>query len=361
MFRGRSTQCEKFRVSIIGYCAVLAFVLGLSGCGSNSLRGTSPGGSPIGNLTTGAPAAAVLGYVWDSRVPGLRTVTGVLGAAHLESGSLVSAAFTAAAPCAGKGFALLADATGAVQMMSLPGTELSRVADPIAKNEHIQLSRSCSNALIYAPGSSSVELISGLPSSPLVQTISIPSSGLIAGAAVGDTGSILFACLHADGSAAVQLLTAPGNQFQALATMQRYGGITFLPGGTSAVLADSGANTVTIATLQSSGPVLTHLASVAEGVSKPLAIAPSADGHFLFVANGSGTSILRFDLTGASPPVSTACACTTSELIPLSGNAIFQLNDPVTGTIFALEGDARIPRTIFIPTDKVGALSGGAQ
>jgi hypothetical protein len=48
-------------------------------------------------------------------------------------------------------------------------------------------------------------------------------------------------------------------------------------------------------------------------------------------------------------------------LIPLAGNAGFQITDPAAGVIFALNGDEQTPRTVFIPTDKAGAATGGAQ
>jgi hypothetical protein len=246
-------------------------------------------------------------------------------------------------------------------MMTLPTGQISPLTASIAKKELILLSPSCSSALVYAPGVSTGVLIGGLPSAPLAQSINLATAGSVVGAAVGDTGSVLLANLNTDGSTAVQLLIAPGNESQALAVLQKFGAVGFLPGGNTAVLADSGANTVTMITEQSAKPVSTQLASSAEGVSKPLAIASSADGHFVFVANGSGGPVLRFDLSGATPMVSTACACTASELIPLSGNAVFQLSDPAAGTIFAFEGDAKTPRTIFIPTDTIASANRGPQ
>ena len=137
--------------------------------------------------------------------------------------------------------------------------------------------------------------------------------------------------------------------------------MTFLPGQDTAVLADLSAGTVTVVTQVSSSPGFVQAATAQSGVSQPLAVASSGDGRFIFVANGGGAPILRIDLSGASAPLKISCSCTPSELLPLAGRAIFQLNEASTGTVFALDGDAVSPRTIFIPTDKSTMPAAGAQ
>jgi hypothetical protein len=245
-------------------------------------------------------------------------------------------------------------------MMSLSSGQQSQIASPVAKSERILLSPSCSHALIYSPGTTSGIVVSGLPLSPLVQSLNIASPGSITGAAVSDNGSILLANLGSNGSSAIQFVPVAGPS-QALKRLQRFGAMTFLPNTDSAVIADAGANVVILGTQLSTIPAFAQLASSATGVSKPLAASASADGHFAFVANGTGGSILRFDLSGAAAPISIPCACNPSELIPLFGNASFQLSDPASGTIFALDGDALMPRTVFIPTDTIATARGGAQ
>ena len=354
MLRGALSLSGRAGVGASAACIAFASVISLAGCGTMG-RSTSP---PV-NANASKPTAAVLGYVWDSRVSGLRPVTGVLGAAHLENSTLGST-FAAATPCVGKNFALLADPAGVVLMMSLPAGQPIQLAGSIAKNERLLLSPSCSYGLVYAPGNPAALLISGLPASPLVQSLSLSSAVSIVGAVVSDKGSVLLAGLNSDGSASVQLIPISGPP-QSIKRLSSFGAMAFSPGGDAAVLADSAVNTVWLATQLSGSPAVAQLASSSDGVSKPLAASVSADGHFAFVANGSGGTILRFDLSSGSGPMSISCACAPSELIPLFGNAGFQLTDPAAGTIFALEGDSRMPRTLFIPTDKVGAVSGGTQ
>ncbi len=354
MLRGGSSLYGRTSLGATAACIAFASVIGLSGCG-NMGRSTTP---PV-TMSAMKPTAAILGYVWDSRVSGLRPVSGLLGASHLES-SIGGSGFSNGTPCAGKGFALLADPAGVVSMMSLPAGQTSQLAGSIAKNERLVLSPSCSYALVYAPGVSSAFLIGGLPSSPLVQSLNLAAAGSIVGAAVSDKGSLLLAGLNSDGSATVQLQASSGPP-QSLKRLRSFGAMAFMPAGDAAVIADSGANTVSLATQLSTSPMITQLASSSDGVLMPLAASASADGHYAFIANGSGGAILRFDLSGASAPMSISCACNPSELIPLFGNATFQLTNPSAGTIFAVEGDARAPRTQFIPTDSIGTVGGGMQ
>jgi len=353
----RDMCCLHARVGVgIQYaCLSIVTSIGLSSCGTTS-RPVNP---PV-NISANSPTAAVLGYIWDSRVPGLRSVTGALGAANLGQPLLGGSTFTTATPCSGKSFALLTTSAGEVVMMSLPVGQQSQLVSPIAKNEHVLLSPKCSSALVYAPGSANATVVTGLPSSPQFQSLTIDSADSIVGAAVSDTGSLLLAGFNSDGTTTVQFLSASGAPLP-LKRLQKYGAMSFVAGSDTAVIADSGANAIFLARSLATNPTFTQLGSSTDGVSSPLAAASSGDGHYAFVANASGGTILRFDLTGASKPTSISCTCPVSELLPLFGNAVFQLNDPAAGTIFALEGDARTPRTIFIPTDKMGSSSGSAQ
>jgi hypothetical protein len=203
-------------------------------------------------------------------------------------------------------------------------------------------------------------LISGLPASPRVQSISLRTAGSVTSAAVSDSGAILLAVPKTGGATSLAILSATGAQRTLPFSAQKIGGMAFLPGADSAIVADSAANTVYLGKQLSSSPSFAAIAAPAQGVSNPRAVATSADGHYAFVANGAG-NLLRIDLTSAAAPLPIACNCTPTELIPLAGNAGFQITDAAAGTIFALNGDGQAPRTVFIPTDKAETVAGGAQ
>ena len=354
MHRGESSRSLWAARRVIAPTLFLGFSLLLSGCTNANFSNKTPV-----SASSTKPSAVVLGYLWDSRVSGIRAITGTPGAAHLES-PVAGSSWSAATSCANRNFALLGDASGALWLMSLPSGDVTPLGQGIAKGERIALSPACGYGVISSPGSAQVLLVSGLPSSPQMQPLNFRGGGSILGTAVSDQGSILLATLNSSAAAVLEVLP-PAGQWQTLRQLRGYGGMAFLPGGDSAIFADSVANSVYLVAQTSGNPKFTQLASSAQGVANPVAVAGSADGRFAFVANAQGKTILRFDLASGSAPASTPCACSPSELIPMAGNALFQLNDPATGTVYALAGDSPTLRTVFIPTDNPGPANGGSK
>ncbi len=341
-------------VAIPGLWAALVVLLCISGCSSSSFH------SPTTSASAGPASGAIAGYVWDSRVHGLRPLSGSLGAAHLES-PLSGPALRSAIPCPTREFALGSDTSSTVFSIALPSGQPTKLGDAVAADQQMTLSPSCANGLVYSPSHGSGLLISGLPSSPRVQLIALTISGPVTSAIIGDSGAILAAVPKSDGTTSLEFLSATGAAQSLAVSVRKIGGMAFLPGTDSAIIADSATNTVYLGKQLSSGPSFAAVAVAAQGVSNPRAAATSADGHYAFLANGSGNNLLRIDLTSTAAPLALACACSPAELIPLAGNAGFQITDAATGLIFALNGDGPTPRTVFIPTDKVSAATGGAQ
>jgi hypothetical protein len=321
----------------------LVLMLALSGCGtggSNHSAASSAG-------TAGAAAASqpLLGYTWDAAHAGFRAMLGVPGAASLSNSVVSEGTFSPAVLCLRKSYALLTNPSGAIYVVPLPDGVPLQITSQLAANQRIVVSPSCSNALVYAAGASQGILISGLPSTPELQSLNFAGSASIAGAAVGDLGDILLANLQPDGSTSIQLLAAAGGT-SSLGALQHYGAMGFVSGGATALLADSGANKILMAATTSHSVVL---ASSSDGVSLPFAIASSADGRQAVIANRNGTSLLHVTLAGNPAPAKVPCSCQPSELIPLAGNAAFQVSDLSAGTIYVLDGSPAIPRTVFIP------------
>jgi hypothetical protein len=345
------------RPRFVAPAILLAFApfLALSACSRFSLTNNSSS-----NTAAAEPAAALVGYVYDSRIQALRPVYGALGAAHLETALAALTGFRAAVPCSARGFALASDAKGSLFTLALPAGQETALADPVAPDQQIVLSPSCTNALVYSPSTGSGTLIENLPSAPRTQPITLSSSGSIAAAAVSDAGTVLFGVVSSKYATLVQVASS-GTKPVSVQSLQRMGGLAFLPASDTAVVADSGANVVFLGKQVSTTPSFQPIAVSAQGVTAPRAVAASADGHYAFVANGAANNVLRIDLNSPAPPLPIACNCGATELIPFIGNANFQISDPAAGLIFALNGDAQTPRTVFVPTDDVRSSSGEAQ
>ncbi len=339
---------------------LLVAALSVAGCGTAS--------SPVANqnpLNPGAATSAiatgpVLGAWWDTGIAGLRTVYGVPGAAYQGQPTFNNGTWSGAAVCMRQQIALLTTSGGALYQADVPQGQPALVASLGPPRAQVVFSPSCNVALAWAPGNSSALVVQSLLSTPQVSSVSLPASA--SAAAVADSGSILISARQADGAAAVQFLAAGSSSFRPVLTLSKLGGMAFLPGTDTALLADQAAGTVVEASQMSAGLSITHIAGPRDGVAQPVALAVSADGHTAAVANQTGSTVVRIDLTGQSPAVPTICPCSPTELQPLAGNLLFRVNDAAAGTVWAWDGDAPTPRFVFLPSPPlITASSQGAR
>ena len=340
---------------------VAAIALNLTACANNpKSTSTLSGNSP---LTAGNNAASgpLLDAWWDAGHSGLRTVYGVLGAAHQDLPTFSDGSYSGGAVCMQKDLALLTTSSGLLYSAVLPQGEPREVAGNGISKASVVFSPSCSASLIYVPGRTTALLVQGLLSNPTSTSVSLPAGNFLA--AVADSGSVLSAISATNGSASIQLLASGTGSFQPVSVLGKFGGMSFLPGADTALFADASANTVVEASYPGGAINLTQLAAASNGVSQPIAVAVSADGQLAAVVNGTGSSVLRLDLSGKSAPVITICHCSPTELVPLAGNFAFRLTEPGSGTVWAFDGNSTLPRVTFIPTDSIATTksAGTAQ
>jgi hypothetical protein len=326
-----------------------AAVLQLAACGtSRTSTSTLSGGTPV-TASSNAASGPLLGAWWDASHSGLRTVYGVAGAAYQGAPTFSDGTYSAGAACIRKNLALLTTSTGSVFSVSLPQGEPQEVSGSSIPKASIVFSPSCTTALVYSPGGSTALLLQGLLSTPSSTAVSVPAGN--SAAAVADSGSILIVVPATNGGSSIQILANGTGSFQPVSVLGRFGGMAFLPGADTALLADASANTIVEAHLTGSIS-MTPLAAAGDGVALPMAVAVSADGQLAAVVNNNGSSVLRLDLSGKSAPVKIICHCSPTELVPLSGNFAFRLNEPGAGTVWAFDGNNTLPRVVFIPTDQ---------
>jgi hypothetical protein len=325
-----------------------AAILHLAACGSSRMSTPTPGGGTPVAASRNAASGPLLGAWWDASQHGLRSVYGVAGAAYQGAPTFSDGTFSGGAACMRKNLALLTTPSGSVFSVALPQGEPQQVSGSGIPKASILFSPSCTTALVYAPGGSAGLLVQGLLSTPTATAMSFPVGN--SAAAVADSGSILVAVSTSNQASSIQLLAIGTGSFQPVSVLGKLGGMTFLPGADTALLADASANTVVEASHLTGTVSVTSVASAADGVSQPMAVAVSGDGQLAAVANNNGASVLRIDLSGKSAPVKTICHCSPTELVPLAGNFAFRLNEPGSGTVWAFDGSGPLPRVLFIPS-----------
>lgn len=327
---------------------LILFIGGALGCGTPAGGPPAPG-SAAGNFSPNQPVSApLIGYVWDQSASGLRPILGVSGAASLGNLLYADNSYTGAVVSVRRQYALLTNAKGQIALTSLPNGEPQYLMDRLSNNQQTTVSPSGNAALIYARDLSTVTLIQGLPAKPTLQTINLPPSLTVNLAAVNDSGLMLIATTQADGTTAIRSLT-PASASASIVTVSQLGALDFIPRSTSALIADSGQNVVSLATGLGDTPRISRVAGAADGIAQPLAVAASADGHWAVIANRQGSAIVRVDLTNKVPATKLECGCLPAALIRLAGNGVFRLTELGTGSVPVFDGDAPSPRIVFIP------------
>jgi hypothetical protein len=348
---------RRFRFKPLCVCAGLPLlaalaVLQICGCGAGISTGV-PSSTGTMNSSKQAPVSApLLGFAWDSTAQVLRGVSGVAGAAKLDTLAGTGSGFSTALAAGSHDYALLLDVKGALYLATLPGgTPQQLSAGPWSG---MATSASGAYAVVYGAAGTMPQLITGLPLQPALH--SIDAQGLsIAGASVSDGGAALLAG-NASGGSVVILAVAQGGTASRALTIGALGGMAFVPGSDRALVADAAIGTVTQIANVSSAPA----PSVVSGakIAQPVGLDVSADGKWGLVANSSGT-VMRLDMSGQSAPVVTKCSCTPTTVANLSGTA-FLLTGAGSSTAWMIDASGT-PRLLFIPALPTQKVAGGGQ
>jgi hypothetical protein len=195
---------------------------------------------------------------------------------------------------------------------------------------------------VYAPGASSLLVVTGLAGSPQVQTRSVAAGALVA-AAVSDAGTVVIA---AGKPLKVGTLSAAG-AFAPVASVQALGGMSFLPGAEDLLIADAGASSAMVVRGVASGAVSQALGVA--GLNQPVAIAGSNDGHWAVIADGGDQSVFRVDLTGGTAAQKLGCACQPAAVSALSGGATFRVNGLYGGPLWTVDTTSAAAQMLFVP------------
>jgi hypothetical protein len=336
------TWLESMKPRIAIASGLLLLQVAAIGCGRST--GTA-GSGPASFAAIGPVSGPLIGYVWDPIAPGLRPIFGVSGAARLGAALYANRMFSAAAVSVAKQFALLTSATGEIYLTSLPAGEPSLISPKLSSQQQIAISPSGNAAIIFADDLRSITLITGLPASPVLQTVELPA--IANQAAVSDSGLVLIATTLNNGTSNLRSLTASGATAP-VTTLSQFGAMAFLPKSTSALIADAGQNGVQLASGLGGALNISRIATSADGVAKPVAVASSSDARWAIIANQTGSSIVLVDLSGKTPSSSVQCNCSLAFLMPIAGNDVFRLTELGAGPLSIFDGNASKPRVFLI-------------
>jgi hypothetical protein len=329
-----------FPARALAAVAGLFCCVALTGCGS----GVSNALPAVTKPAAGAPSGPALGYIFSPTDGTLRAMLGVKGSSQMSASIVPAGVYVAGDASTASSTALLEDATGSLFAFDLPLSQPLHVTDNLPANAHIAFSSSGTTAIAYGVGGSSIALITGLPTTPQVKTINVPAANSLAAAVVSDAGTIVMA--SAGSPIAIGTLSASG-QFARLTTVAAVGGLNFLPGSDSMLIADGAANTVSLVRNVSTGPAIQAL--TVTGLNQPIAVAGSQDNKWAIVANGGDAGVVRVDLTAGTAAAKVLCACQPTQLASLAGGGVFRVNALYGGPVWTVDLTPTTPQLLFVP------------
>ena len=312
----------------------------LTGGGSGVVSNLLPTVKPADTT----PSGPVLGYVFSPTDGTLRAILGVRGSAQVSASIVPSGLYVTGETSIASSSALLEDSTGSLFAFNLPYSQPVHVADGLPANVHIAFSSSGQTAIAYGAGSSTITLITGLPTTPQIKTINVPATNPLASAVVSDAGTIVMA---SSGSPMSVGTLSPSGQFSRLTTVASLGGLNFVPGSDDVLIADSAANAASVVHSVSTSPSTQPLA--ATGLNHPVAVNASQDKKWAIIANGGDAGVVRVDLTAGTTAAKVLCACQPTQLSSLSGGSVFRVNNLYGGPVWIVDVTSTTPQLLFIP------------
>ena len=328
------------RVFLQGCAGLLTLSLA-AGCGSGVSSVVPAAGT---KTAAGVPGGPMLGFVWSASDATLRPLLGVLGSGLVGQSIVPAGTYVTGAASSATDIGLVEDESGSLYLLNLPTPTVALAATGVPVPARIVFSPLGRVAVAYAPGGSSVTLVSGLTGQPVSAKYTLPAGATLAAAAVSDVGTVLVATQTSP--VRIETLSAAG-QPALVATVGQMGGMSFFAGTEDALVADAGASTVLRATkVSSSGGVQTLSSS---GVNRPGAVAVSRDGSWGLVANGGDASFVRLDLKSGTPNTKMTCLCQPNQASVLAGGKAFRLNDVGSGPVWVADLSTTAPQLIFVP------------
>ena len=281
-----------------------------------------------------------LGYVFDDQAKAIRLISGVPGAASLDSAINAGTSFDSAFVQSRAGVAIANVKDGGIALVRWGGaTQVIALKSSLSRAALVAFSRAGNRAAIS--DGAALEVWSSLDGEPTLAASLSPDGGVTA-LALNDDGVLAAGT----GSGTVML---EGDNPRVLASGGNWAALAFLPDGTDLLAADAAGLTLTlIQDVQN-----TAASSVVLSLNQqPGALVVSADGSEAAVGLADNVTVVNLS-TGAAKSI--ACNCQAVRLDSLQGNLVARLIDAQSGSQFLLDADAATPWIAPLADLNVGA------
>jgi hypothetical protein len=280
-----------------------------------------------------------LGYVYDDNSKAIRQISGVPGAASLDTAVLAGTSLNSAFVHSRAQLAIANAKDGGVALVQWASTpQVTAISSALSQVTLAAFSRSGDGAAIS--DGTTVEVWSGLTSTAALGGTFNPDGGVTA-LAITDSGTVAAA----NGSGSVVLL---GDNARVLATGGAWTALAFLPNGNDLLAADGAGQTLTLIQDVQNTAAASVVLTVGE---KPGALAVSGDGSQAALGLADNVTIVNL-ASGAANSI--ACGCQAARFDLLVGNLVARIIDAQTGSELLLDADSAQPRIASLPDLNLG-------
>jgi len=287
----------------------------------------------------------MLGYVFDGNSKAIRLISGVPGAASLDSLITTNSTSLDSAFVHSRSRIAIANTKASTKDASLVLIQWS--ATPQVTNLTTSLAHVTQVAFTLAgdqaalSDGNAVEVWSGLGANPVKVAAFTPDNGVTA-LAINQDGLVIAAT----GTGAIVVLSEKPEQ---IAAGGKWTSLAFLPNGTDVLATDATAQSLTLI----KNILIDDAASVILSLQQePDALAVAADGTLAALASPGAVTIIRL---ADGHTTSISCSCQTTRFDRLQGNLVLHLTDSQSGSEFLLDADSAQARVMALSSVNGGS------
>jgi hypothetical protein len=283
----------------------------------------------------------MLGYMFDGNSKAIRLISGVPGAASLDSLITTNSTSLDSAFVHSRSRIAIANTKDAslvlIQWSATP--QVTHLTTSLARVTQVAFTLAGDQAALS--DGNAVEVWSGLGANPVKAAAFTPGNGVTA-LAINQDGLVIAAT----GTGAIVVLSEKPQQ---IAAGGKWTSLAFLPNGTDVLATDSAAQNITLIKNILTDDAASVILSLHQ---EPDALAVAADGTLAALASPGAVTIVRL---ADGHTTSISCGCQTTRFDRLQGNLVLHLTDSQSGSDFLLDADSAQARVLTL-----SAVNGGS-